>query len=305
MKQHIIPQVYLREFGYIDTNNQWRISTVDLSTKELIHKYSKPVFCQKSIESITTEKDIFDVPFLLSKRGFEELNGKIETEYPKLISELGNSSELSPEGTTILIHIVSNLLCRTVHYRELVRLYLNSHNKPYFIKAIWKPLEGTADPFISTLEKFPDEEQLNMICLIIMNNILYKLSTFRYRILKDFDNRGWITCDNPVVLENAVSQNSIFSINTGIYFPLSKDFCAYLYHRNATIQDSPLRDMGDEVFINTTEETQEMIYERIRQNAVRYIFFPGQINDYPPPSTSTLSPQSPPSQPVRSGLSSV
>ncbi len=76
--QHRISQVYLRQFGYKDENGKKWISVWEMGSE-----YTG----RKSIKSFTAEKNIFDLPFhdLKEKRKFEELNGDIETFYPKFL----------------------------------------------------------------------------------------------------------------------------------------------------------------------------------------------------------------------------
>jgi hypothetical protein len=101
-----------------------------------------------------------------------------------------------------------------------------------------------------------------------------KLSYFDYVIIREYSNLGWITSDNPVVLKNNISANSIFSINTELYFPLSRDYCVFFSHPNANTKDSVLRSFKNKTMIDSTEEIQKMSYEKIRTNAEKLIFFP-------------------------------
>jgi hypothetical protein len=114
---------------------------------------------------------------------------------------------------------------------------------------------------------------------MVMDHIMNKLSHFDYVIVREYANRGWITSDNPVVLNNNISENSIFSINTELYFPLSKEYCIFFSHPNANKKYNILRSYKSRTIIDATEEIQEMIYEKIRINADKLIFFPLKIDE--------------------------
>ncbi len=79
--QHKIPQVYLKRFGYVDSNNQWKIS-IKIRGERFIR--------QKSIKSFNSVSNIFDIDSDDPRipRMFEQLNSELETEYNNIINEL-------------------------------------------------------------------------------------------------------------------------------------------------------------------------------------------------------------------------
>jgi len=87
MKQHKIPRVYLRQFGY-HYNNQWKISVL---------QQCETFVRQKSIESFLAETNIFDVESNVhdTPRLFEEFNCDIENNYNNIISDLDTQGKLS------------------------------------------------------------------------------------------------------------------------------------------------------------------------------------------------------------------
>ena len=50
--QHKVPQVYLKQFGYVDANNQWKVSIMERDST-----FTR----QKSIKSFTAKTNIFDL----------------------------------------------------------------------------------------------------------------------------------------------------------------------------------------------------------------------------------------------------
>jgi len=275
--QHRVSQVYLKEFGYLTKSGQWKISTIEVESLKI---NKKKMFSQKSIASVTAGYNIFDLPeeLLINPKSFEGLNGKIETLYPIIIKDLKNYSKLSELSEGTLIQFIPNLLCRVEPFRQLILSHLVSNNRLTFLKAMCVFQEEKGNDFIKSIEFLPIESQLNSVCFVVMDNIMNKLSCFNYIILNEYENRGWITSDNPIVLVNNISHNSIFSIDTEVYFPLSKEFCVFFFRPNSKVKNNILRSFKNKSLINATEEIQEMIYEKIRANAEKLIFFPLEIN---------------------------
>ena len=78
--QHIIPQVYLKQFGYV-LNDQYKVSVLKIGEK---------FTPQKSIKSFLAQTNIFDIksdnPEIV--RLFESLNCDIENVYLEVINDL-------------------------------------------------------------------------------------------------------------------------------------------------------------------------------------------------------------------------
>ena len=280
--QHRVSQVYLKEFGYQTEGGPWKISALETDKFKLMLDLDKLFFTQQNIKSTTAEYNIFDLvdgnPDNVTL--LEDLNGKIETWYPTIIKDIKKNSELSEASEDILIQFISNLLCRVEPFRQLIFSHINSNNRLHFLRAMCVFQEDKGRGFVKILDELSIEAQLNPVCFVVMEHIMNKLSCFDYVILNEYQNRGWITSDNPVILDNNISSNSIFSIDTEVYFPLSKDFCIFFSHPNAKVKNNILRTYRNKSFINATKEIQEMIYEKVRINADKLIFFPLEINKY-------------------------
>jgi hypothetical protein len=112
-KQHKVPQVYLKKFGYQNGNNQWMISVLKKGLK-----FTQ----QKSIKSFTIETNVFDIDSDHPRipRMFETLNSELENEYNNIISELDNNQTLSDKGYAFLLQLTSNLICRSDYWRDWV-----------------------------------------------------------------------------------------------------------------------------------------------------------------------------------------
>jgi Protein of unknown function (DUF4238) len=277
--QHRISQVYLKEFGYKTPSGQWKISALEKDKFDIMKSKNKFFFSQKSIKSVTVEDNIFD---LYSEESaawklFEDLNGKFENRYTDIINDIKIQSKLSELSKDILIQFIPNLLCRAEPFRQLISSHLDSSNKMLFLKSMCNSHADKGASFINKIDKLPNEHQLNPVCFLVMEHILEKLSSFDYVILRDFENRGWATSDNPVILERNVSNNSIFSIDTEIYFPLSKDYCVFFSHSNSKNKQNKLRQLQNKSLSIASSETHEEIDKKTAINAYRLIFFPLEL----------------------------
>lgn len=287
--QHRVPQVYLKEFGYRTKGGQWKISALEKKQFPQMKESNKIFYSQQNIKSVTAEYNIFDLdggdPNGIS--GFEDLNGKLENWYPKIIGDLRRNNKLSDNSEGILIQLISNLLCRGEQFRELIDGFLNSESRLRFLQAMCCFLNDKGDGFINYLNSIPIELQLNPACVVVIDHILNKLSSFDYIILKDFNNRGWITSDNPVVLDNNRELGgSVFSVNTELYLPLSKDLCVFFSHSNAKNKSNQLRAFENKSVVNASQEIREMIYDKVRLNSDKFIFSPSIIKE-----TAILNPE--------------
>lgn len=79
--QHRISQVYLKQFGFRDKNNAEIISVLEVGN---------PITHHKKIKSFTREINLFDTNLADEgfSRYFEEHSQKVETHYPKVISDI-------------------------------------------------------------------------------------------------------------------------------------------------------------------------------------------------------------------------
>jgi Protein of unknown function (DUF4238) len=229
MNQHLISEVYLKQFGYQDKNSQWRICTLEKSKLPIMLKNDKRWISHKSIGSFLSIDNYFDFENyddLRFTRVIEETSSEVETYFPILIDELNSNEKISQKGEAILAHYISNLYVRTSNFDLLLDdlIQLGAHDR--FLEECLMFDDDTYKHFIFKLienQKFNTNKNVkNLSRFLFWNYFWQRLAYFEYYILKPFEGKGWISSDNPVILNNHVDEDSLISFETEIIFPFSK-----------------------------------------------------------------------------------
>lgn len=279
--QHRISQVYLREFGYFK-DGKWYISVWDKSKN-----YTDNVL----IENFTKETNVFDLPIfetIEERRHFENKSIIIENEYKKIINTIHRQQQLTPRHKDLLCHYVSNLMCRARPYRELFQRYLNDPIiKEAFLNEITMFVPEQLPILKTSLSNIPEETHLNYVTGHIMNFLVRVLRSFNFTILKDYGNRGWFTTDNPVIIETQEDPNELsdeyqwtIPVESEIYFPLSPDYCAFLYHPKSIKNSNPLRILKSNKVNQIDEEMHDKICHMIGAHTAHYFLFNQELESF-------------------------
>ena len=185
-------------------------------------------------------------------------------------------------------HYIANLICRARPYRELFEDYFKyRHVKEAFLREItmFKPEEL---PILKeSLSYIPEETHLNYVTGHIMNFLVTVFRSFHCVILKDYANRGWFTSDNPVIIETQEDLKELsdeyqwtIPIESEIYFPLSPDYCAFLFHPKSLKNSNPLRNLAKNKVHQADEKTHEKICYLIGAHKSHYFLFNQEIGPF-------------------------
>lgn len=269
--QHRVSQVYLKQFGFQDKNKKWQISTWKIGDEYTSYQ---------SIKKFTKELNIFDLPSrdIKVKRTFEDFNGTLETHYPNVIKEIKINRKLSERALAILAQFMINLLCRSVPFRDMIEHLLRSEKRDYFLKEITYYHNDKGRQLTETLKNIKIDYQLNLVIFSVWYYYVNTLtsSNFDYVLIEDFDNRGWVTTDNPVIIKNSINEATLFSRETEIYFPISKDYCIYIDHRYYD-RSNRLRGPNSQELITADDQLHNKIMDVIWRNAYKYVIYPTDI----------------------------
>lgn len=280
--QHRVSQVYLREFGY-QKEGKWYISVWDKSKN-----YTDYVL----IENFTKETNVFDLPFFDSikeRRHFENKSLIIEGEYKKVVNSIKSQQQLTPRHQDVLCHYISNLICRCKPYRELFQNYLDhSVGREAFLKEITVFVPSELPILKTSLSNIPIETHLNYITGHIINHLVKVLRNFSFTILKDYQNRGWFTCDNPVIIDPQETLAEIegedylwtIPVESEIYFPISPDYCVFAYFSNSKKNSNPLRKLRLNRVNVIDEISHDKICRMIASHTSNYFIFNQEIEPF-------------------------
>ncbi len=273
--QHLISQVYLKGFGYKDKSNQWKISTLDRDQVPLMEAKEKKWISQKSIESFLSEINIFDFVLVQDRteKIYEEFNSNIENYYLKIISDLDSSKALSIITETTLYCIIINLLVRTRSFRHEIDLILKSDRRYSLLLEVFSTIKN-GRIFARAFEKIPKESELNYISLMLWERIMPVFSEFHYIIFLTDTHEGWFTSDNPVVIKDFVTKETIFSQNTQIIFPINRQYLAFFYHPDNKSPD--FKGFKHRDIITCEPSIKSEIIEKTINNCGQYAIFPNE-----------------------------
>ena len=272
--QHIVPRVYLKEFGFRRENKQWVVSVLE--------KWN-PQLKTKSIESFLGANNHFDIP--VSNHDFRFINEKLvnkafEDKYSKLLAEL----KLETPHNDLLIQIIEfsvNILCRTNFLRETLDKILRSDGNENMIELITCLMEKDKQALVrNKLKKIPKPHHINFLLVFIMDYIIgiMKNCSFTVSILKAPENKDWITSDNPAMLIDAFHEE-FFDFNTEIIFPFSKQYLVYIYNQQKENRFLQVNKPFSEI-IHVSEADLLKITEYVYQYETKHIIFPcdmGQV----------------------------
>ncbi len=276
--QHKIPQVYLKKFGYINSNNQWKISV-----KSGDEKFIR----QKSIESFTAVTNIFDIESddLNIPRMFEQLNCNLETEYNNILSELENNGKLNDKSYAYLLQITANLIARSDYWREAILEMLQYENKENFLEAILghhsKDNEEfqkiREQPFFRKLADSPPFEVINHTLLYFISYLMLRLWHYEIVFIQSPNERPWFTSTNPVIVHNRMEPMEIFNKDSEIYFPLSPNYLAYFHFRDSEDKENHLRAYESNKIYPATEDEYSSLQNIIIENPSDLLIIAGEF----------------------------
>lgn len=137
--------------------------------------------------------------------------------------------------------------------------------------------DDTLPDLKQTLDILNEDFQLNVAIGSLMDHLVKVFRAFNFIILRDYNNRGWFTSDNPVIIDKQNNHSWVLPVETEIYFPLSKDFCLFMFHKNSGAKINPLRNLKMNKIAGTDETTHKSICDRIIHNDNEFLIFPAEI----------------------------
>jgi len=271
--QHRISQIYLKQFGY-QKDDEWYISVWHKSDNHTDNL---------QVKNFTKETNVFDLPYedIELRRHFENISSKeLESRYEMVIKSIHNQKNLNTRNKSILFHFVANLICRALPHRDFLNtLLLNADTREIFLEEITTFEEKSLPVLKEALSTLKSEYQLNMVLGQIMNYLAQVFKTFNCVILKDHENKGWFTSDNPINIDKQGNFSYIIPPEAEIYFPLSKDYYLFIFNEESEIKTNPLRKLRKNKINEIDEATHKMLCDKVTWNENRYLIFPTEIEN--------------------------
>jgi len=279
--QHRISQVYLKQFGYLREGRWW------ISVWYKSFNFTENVL----VENFTKETNVFDLPIFEQtelRRQFESQSGILEREYPSIIKTIRNQGQITPRHRDILCNYIPNLICRARPYRELFQRYLDDPVlRNYFLDEITTFAPDQLPGLTESLEQLRQEVCMNYVTGYVMNYLVEIIRKFSFIILKDYDNRGWFTSDNPVIIDPQEDPSEeihewklLIPMESELYFPLSPDYCAFLFYPRSGKAGNALRNKEVNKVHQSDEASHERICRMIGQQYSSYFLFNQEMEPF-------------------------
>lgn len=286
--QHIVSKVYLEQFSYLHGTQR----------KVCVRMRGEDFNRNKSIKSFLTAKNIYDLPSTdpnIKKLYEYDLNGKLETNYINVLSEISTKT-ITDRSEAILKQYISNLFCRAWPQRHEMLSFLNDRQlRNYWIGLFMHALQNDEishslninwnSRSIENLRGFLLSEKpakiLNYAMLLytmVVSRLVYQLKL----IILEAPNTEmqWFTSDNPVILRKNYKNGDkfqILGIDSEIYFPLSPQYLAYLCFDGSDIK-SKYRELPHKfTYLVNETEINNITQNYILPNVYKFAISPGPI----------------------------
>jgi hypothetical protein len=269
--QHKLSQIYLKQFGY-KKGDKWWLS---------VSKFGSPKTENVLIENFTKETNIFDLPFnnFELKRHFEKTSSIIENRYQTVISNLDNQKRLTLNDKRLLCNFVPNLMCRTQPFRGFIdSLLRTSDTREKFLNEITSHSDDKQETK-DLLAQLEIDFQLNVAIGTLMNYMVKVLSNFNQVVIRSEGNKGWMTTDNPIYMDRRGHFEWIIPIEAEIYFPLSKDYCLFMYNEKSVDNHNYLKKLEQDKIHNVDFDTFQSMTQKIVLNVYEYLIMPIELEE--------------------------
>tara|TARA_R110002050_G_scaffold297339_2_gene458598 strand:+ start:149 stop:1000 length:852 start_codon:yes stop_codon:yes gene_type:complete len=264
-RQHRLSRVYLKKFGY-QTDGEWMISVAKIGSKKTDNV---------KISEFTAEENIFDLPFedYEFRRHFETSSGRLESDYNRLCNNIKNQKQITSRDKDLLNHFVPNILCRTSNFRGFIhKLIQDVETRKSLLEEITL-FQGDKAETADLLDILKPEVHLNIVIGTLMNHLVFIFKRFNKVILKCPEDYGWLTTDNPVFIDFQNNDEWVLPIDSEIFFPLTKEYCLFMFNENSELNSNPLRKLNRDKVNKLEFETFENITSKISRNLDEYLIF--------------------------------
>lgn len=277
-EQHRVSATYLRQWGHLE-GTQWMASAVDLHAQAHMEKIGRRYAGPKSIDSLTTEMNAFDMtgmgPDML--KFLETKFGEVETPYEANVKRI-TQGKLTTEDHQYLAAFMGGLLVRSEKFRAMIAFILQDPDPSEALRAMGKHSDpAVVEDLVGIVTGLEVKHRMNPALAMAWEYVQYKLLGMNCVFIRAEDGKSWHTTDNPVVLKHNLSRRFLLTKDTDVYFPMTPEVCLYMYNPDAEFAFNPLRQFAHGTFGQANEWVQFTVQESIADNVGRYILFPSKV----------------------------
>lgn len=259
--QHIVPQVYLKQFGHQvkEFGKKWFVYAYDAKTN---------IWRNREIRRFLGENNLYDLDpnFSSFPRRLEiELHGGIESRLPKIVQYLDGLSSFTVEMKKDLAETTANFLCRSTVVLEWITGLLENNKIDEFWEVIatdngiFKSKEKQSE-ILEIIKKISPKDQRNNLMLFYMLHVKLILINAHMTVYRNDSHYHLFTTDNPVTLD-APGFGVIIDPKMQMFFPLAKDILIHSYWSPDTLNLSSIRPIPNQII-----PLNEEIYNHYTQN---------------------------------------
>lgn len=240
-KEHIVPQVHIRNFGY-KNNNTDKIIVID-KKKEQPYK--------ASIDDVACQRDFYEVSDK-EVNYWEKWYGKIEQNIPSIYKSIIINSKFASNGNKVL----SEYLKKEISLIIITQLLRTEVSKKHFIKLGCEITNSIIDEIKDTLRSQLSNKDIEVLNKYRNNkDFIYSIAlehwnsnTFLRKAINILMSKIWIihkninyktkpfvTSDNPVIMYNyytkkaGLDYNGLTKAGTIIYYSINKEILIAIY----------------------------------------------------------------------------
>jgi len=263
--QHIVPQVYLKGFGFqkSEYGNKWMVS---------VNNRVKDIWENREIRRFLGEYNLYDLTTnqTVSNRVLEtELHGGVEGRLNSIIKFLETNDSIPRAIHMDIAETAANFLCRSKLVLGWIKRLLEIKPADF-----WKMISDDngildskeqGDELFKRLMQLPEKDRINNFMLFFMLHVKLILCNTKLTVFKNPDDNLLFTGGNPVVLKD-VGFGELIKSEFESYFALDKNHLAYFYWHPETTDLDSIRGL----LINDTIQT--LSEEHLKYYCSEYLF---------------------------------
>ncbi len=227
--QHVVPQVYLKQFGFQkeDYGGKWCVSTFNSKTKVWQDRVIKTFLGVNNLYDFTPSSSS------MPRRLEEDLHGGVEKRLLSLPKYLEGRSDFTRDMKLDLAETMSNFLCRGVRTLTWIEKLVEKGKYDDFFNIVTEDIgifesENHRLEVLEVIRGLKMKDTVNNLMLFFMLHVKIILSNAHMTIYFNTGGFDLFTSDNPVTVL-APGLGLLIDPKMQMFFPLSPDLLIHSY----------------------------------------------------------------------------